>query len=135
MADREGNVLKPPGFSVKAVVTEKEVLASMAGLTQRGVTLVGGQGVLPAGTVLYQVAAGTKYTRTATGNGNAQGILRNSVDTSDGDMLGNIILSGRVKLDHLLAEDGTTQLTGGALTTVATALNASTRPGHNMFVF
>jgi hypothetical protein len=65
MVDREGNVLKVPGSSVKAEVRGDELLASYARFTQKGVTLKAGQGVLELGTPLARETSTKKYVKYA----------------------------------------------------------------------
>lgn len=74
----------PFGDEFHAEVVQ-ELLLSMAGYTQRGVTLAGGQGVLPTGTVLAKHAASGRYFAylpTATdGRQLPLGVLRDGRDT------------------------------------------------------
>lgn len=69
-------------FHAEAV---QELLLSMAGYTQRGVTLAAGQGVLPTGTVIARHTASGKYfaySAVATdGRQIALGVLRDARDT------------------------------------------------------
>lgn len=66
MADREGNVLKVPGFSQVAKVGGEEILASYTrdNVIQKGCQLKAGIGLLEAGTVLA-LDSGKQYTRYA----------------------------------------------------------------------
>jgi hypothetical protein len=66
MADREGNVLKVPGFSQAAKVGGEEILASYTrdNIIQKGCQLKAGIGLLEAGTVLA-LDSGKQYTRYA----------------------------------------------------------------------
>jgi hypothetical protein len=62
-----------------------ELMLSMAGYTQRGVTLAGGQGVLPTGTIIARHTASGKYFAynpgATDGRGVAIGVLRDARDT------------------------------------------------------
>lgn len=95
-----------------------ELLASYAGFTQRGVTLAGGQGYLPIGTVIGQVTATKKYKVYASGNGdgtqNPLGILREAVDTGGAsspsgsvatDKLGNMVVAGILNYVYMSGAD------------------------------
>jgi hypothetical protein len=65
--------------------SDDELLASYAAFTQRGVTLAGGQGLIPTGAVLAQHSASKKYfvnSQTATdGRQTVLGLLRDNRDT------------------------------------------------------
>lgn len=69
-------------FHAEAV---QELLLSMAGYTQRGVTLAAGQGVLPTGCVIARHTASGKYfayqNAATDGRGTAIGVLRDARDT------------------------------------------------------
>jgi hypothetical protein len=84
-------------FHAPAVV---ELLASMVAYRQRGVTLAGGQGVVPTGCVIARHTASGKYViyqASATdGRQTAIGILRDGRDTggSGGTTLTGLVLSG-----------------------------------------
>jgi Bacteriophage lambda head decoration protein D len=69
-------------FHAEAV---EELLLSMAGYTQRGVTLAAGQGVLPTGCVIARHTASGKYfayqNAATDGRGVAMGVLRDARDT------------------------------------------------------
>lgn len=69
-------------FHAEAVA---ELLLSMAGYTQRGVTLAAGQGVLPTGCVISRHIASGKYfvyqNGATDGRGVAMGVLRDARDT------------------------------------------------------
>lgn len=69
-------------FHAEAV---EELLASMAGYTQRGVTLAGGQGILPTGAILARHTASGLYTLYQAGASDGRqtpvGILRDARDT------------------------------------------------------
>lgn len=69
-------------FHAEAV---EELLLSMAGYTQRGVTLLGGQGVIPTGTILARESTSGGYTMYQPGGTNGRataiGVLRDSRDT------------------------------------------------------
>lgn len=122
----EGDVLRAPGVWDRAEAAEKEILASMAGLHQKGVTLKAGQGFIAAGTPiapdtdgLFVVAEGGE------GDAAAQGVTRLSVNTGSGEdtprKLANIVLAGVVKVDALPGDTPEDRLT--AAQAVATALS------------
>lgn len=143
MASREGNVLLPPGLTVGSTVTGDEILASYARFTQKGYTIKGGQGVVPAGTVMFRETSTKKYVIQNSGNGTARGILRKAVDTGASgsalaaDRLGNIVVSGIVKLS--LMKDSLGAAIGGGstptLTSVTSDLNARSDADRDFFIF
>jgi hypothetical protein len=103
-----------------------ELLASMVAYRQRGVTLAGGQGVLPTGAVIARQTANGKYYIVAPaasdGTQTPLGLLRNGRDTGgtgspsgkvSTDALGNLVYSGAVFL-ALISGTDTTSLVGGA---------------------
>jgi hypothetical protein len=81
--------------------SDDELLASYAAFTQRGVTLSGGQGVLPTGCVLAQHTASKLYfgnAQTATdGRQNVLGLLRDARDTggNGGSTVSGVTFSGQ----------------------------------------
>lgn len=96
--------LPVPGYTQGASYTDPEILYSTVGFTQKGVTLAGGQGILPAGTVLGQKTSDKKYyVYSNAGSGGidtARGVLRRAVDTGaagSADQLGNIVIAGILK--------------------------------------
>ncbi len=112
-----------PGYSKGPVYTDPEILYSYAGFTQKGVTLAGGQGILPAGTVLGQKTADKKYyvyDNAGTGGvGTARGVLRRAVDTGTAgaaDQLGNIVIQGILKLSMVSGADAAAITDLGAVT-------------------
>jgi Bacteriophage lambda head decoration protein D len=110
-------------FHAPAVV---ELLASMVAYSQRGVTLAGGNGVLPTGCVLGKVAATGKYkaytSGASDGSQTALGFLRNARDTGGSsspsgkvstDCQGNLVYRGTLRLGLLSGTD-TNNVTGAA---------------------
>jgi len=102
-----------------AAPLDQELLYSTVGYTQKGVTVAGGQGILPIGTVLGRKTTDKKYYVYATGNSDgtqtAHGILRNAIDTgSTGapDQQANIVIRGILNLSLVSGADS------GALTTL-----------------
>jgi hypothetical protein len=75
---------QPYGDEFHAEAVE-ELLLSMAGYTQRGVTLAAGQGVLPTGTIIARHTASGRYFAyqgaATDGRGVALGVLRDGRDT------------------------------------------------------
>lgn len=122
-----------PGFvSPTATATDPELLYSTARFTQKGVTLAGGQGILPMGTVLGRVTSTKKwkvYNNSASdGTQVARGVLRRGVDTGSAgalDQLGNIVISGILKLEYV----------SGADSAALTDLGARTDSVLNTFTF
>ncbi len=99
-----------PGFtSPTKDFTDPEILYSTVGYTQKGVTLAGGQGILPAGTVLARKTSDKKYyVYNNSGSGGldtARGVLRRAVDTTSGDQLSNIVIAGILKNSLLSGAD------------------------------
>lgn len=94
---------------------------------QKGVTLAGGQGILPTGCVLARKTSDKKYYLYASGQSDgrqtALGILRNARDTGgttspagkpSTDCLGNIVSRGILDLTLLSGTDTTSQVTAAA---------------------
>lgn len=79
----------------------RELLGSTVAWRQRGVVLASGQGILPTGTVLAQRSSDKKYVVYSNGGsggaGTPLGFLRHAVDTTSGDVQGNLVYSGVVK--------------------------------------
>jgi hypothetical protein len=81
--------------------SDDELLASYAAFTQRGVTLCGGQGVLPTGCVLAQHTASKMYFQNAQsatdGRQNVLGLLRDARDTGGlgGSTISGVTFSGQ----------------------------------------
>jgi len=122
--------LPVPGFtSPTHNWVDPEILYSTVGFTQKGVTLAGGQGILPAGTVLAQNSVDKKYyaydNAGANGLDTARGVLRRPADTSTGDQLGNIVIAGILK----------NSLVSGADTAALTDLGATVDTVRNTFKF
>lgn len=124
--------LPVPGYSKGPEYTDPEILYSTAAFTQKGVTIAGGQGILPAGTVIGQKTADKKYyvySNSGTGGiDTARGVLRRAVDTGgagSADQLGNMVIQGILKLNMVSGADA------GALTD----LGATTDTVRNTFKF
>jgi hypothetical protein len=117
-------VIPVPGFvSPTATATDPEILYSYARFTQKGVTLAGGQGILPAGTVLARKSSDKKYyAYDNAGSGGletARGVLRQAVNTGAAgapDQLGNIVISGILKLGMVSGADAAALTDLGAVT-------------------
>jgi hypothetical protein len=109
MADAFGNVVKVPGTGGASEVKPAEILYSYAKFTQKGVTLAGGQGLLAGGTLLGRATATKKYkaysNAASDGTEVCRGVLRQPVDTSKGDAVGNIVVSGILKRSKLVGLD------------------------------
>lgn len=82
-------------FHAEAV---QELLLSTAGYTQRGVTLLGGQGVVPTGAILARESTSGGYTMYQPGGTNgratALGVLRDARDTGGVGGATTVLLSG-----------------------------------------
>jgi hypothetical protein len=102
-----------PGFtSPTHTYTDPEILYSTAGFTQKGVTLAGGQGILPAGTVLGRKTSDKKYYVYSNSASNgvevARGVLRKAANTGvagSADQQGNIVIQGILKNDMVSGAD------------------------------
>ncbi len=122
-----------PGFqSPTADYVDPEILYSTVGFTQKGVTLAGGQGVLPAGTVLARKTSDKKYYKYSNaGSGGlefASGVLRRPVDTGgagSADQLSNMVIAGILKLN----------MVSGADAAALTDLGATADPVRGTFKF
>lgn len=120
-------------FHAEAV---QELLLSMVGYIQRGVTLAGGNGVLPTGCVLARTTATGLYgPYTSGGSGGAQvplGVLRDARDTGGASSpagktstpcLGNLVYRGVLNASLVSGTD-TTSLVSGAQGLAATTLTS-----------
>lgn len=109
-------------FHAEAV---QELLASTEGYSQRGVTLAGGQGVLPTGCLLALRSTDGKYVAYATGGSNgtnkALGVLRDARDTGGSsspagkvstDCQGNLVYRGTLNANLVSGTDTTSLVTG-----------------------
>ena len=123
-----------PGQHVGPSYTDDEVLYSSAigSYTQKCVTLAGGQGVLPAGTVLARKTSDKKYYVYNNGGSGglevARGVLRKAADTGaagSADQLANILIRGVLKLD----------LVSGADSAAIVDLGARVDDTRNTFIF
>ena len=112
-------------FHAPAVV---ELLASTVAVKQRGVTLAGGQGVVPTGCVIARNTTTGKYVPyTGVGGSNGtnvpQGVLRDGRDTGgtsspagkpSTDCQGNLVYGGTLNLAALSGTDVANLVTGTA---------------------
>lgn len=131
-----------------------ELLKSTTGYRQRGVTLAGGQGVLPTGCALAQKTSDGKYYVYASGgSGGLQtclGFLRDARDTGGTaspagkvatDCLGNLVYSGALDLTLVSGTDtaslvsGTGGGIGSGATGVVTQLNGRVDQVYGAFIF
>lgn len=127
-----GNIVPVPSFDRKGYTTDKELLASTIGFTQRGVTLAGGQGILSLGTVIGRKTADKLYYVYNSGNGDGtevpRAVLRSSVDTGTNAgkrFFGQAVYAGILK-NNLLS---------GADANAITVLNARQDTVNNLFSF
>jgi len=125
-----GNAIPAPGVWGGRTVVDDEIMYSMQGYTQKGVTLKPGQGVLLGGTFITRDDATKQYVKTTTA-ADAEGILRKTVDTGTDSaakkFLGNIVVMGIVKLAAVKAANS-----GVTLTSV---LNANVNESLGYFKF
>jgi hypothetical protein len=117
-----GNVIPAPGYTKGNYSTDDELMYSMQGYTQKGVTLAAGQGIVPLGTVMGRVTSTKKwkvYNNAASdGTEVARGILRNTVDTgtssSGTEYQANIVIMGIVKNSKVSGADSAALVDLGA---------------------
>jgi hypothetical protein len=134
----------------------RELLKSYAAFTQKGVTLAGGNGILPTGCVLaMQTASQLYYPYNATasdGTQNALGVLRDARDTGGSSdptgltstpCLGNLVYRGILDLTLVSGTDTTSLVQGGtgtgggigsATTGVVTQLKARVDTVNGLFI-
>lgn len=116
MVDQIGNEIPAAGITRGPYIPNEEILYSTVGLTQKGVTLAAGQGILVAGTVLARRTDTKLYTKFVNGGGNGTGtpvgVLRRTVETgSDANgqkYMGNVIIAGILKLTAVSSANGGT---------------------------
>jgi len=130
MAEREGNVLRPPGTTQRGPVGGEEIMAAYSPPPLiKGITIPSGEGVLEAGTVMGRVTASKKYVAyddtAVDGSQVARGILRNSIDCTDADGLGDLVMSGIVKLSKIIGLDAA----------ATTDLNARSDTDRDYYIF
>lgn len=114
MVEYAGNAIPAAGFRRGNNVPDDELLYSAVGFTQKGVQLKAGQGTLLLGTVLARETSSKKYVKYVSGGsegtGVAVGVLRKTVETGtdpDGqEYMGNIVVSGLLKLDRVSYANG-----------------------------
>lgn len=101
--------LPVPGFTTGDVTKDPELMYSMAGYTQKGVTIAANQGILPIGTVLGRKTSDKKYyaynNALSDGRETARGVLRKAVDTTGADQLANIVIKGILKNELVSGAD------------------------------
>ncbi len=104
-----------------------ELLQSMVGYTQWGVTLAGGQGVVPTGCALGRQTSNKKYyvyaATASDGTQNCSGFLRDGRDTGGAsspagkvstDCQGNLVVAGILNLSVISGTDTTSLIAGTA---------------------
>jgi len=114
MVDYAGNAIPAAGITRGDHVNDDEILYSTVGYTQKGVTLAAGQGLLLAGTVLARRTSDKLYVKFVSGGsggaGTAVGVLRKTVETgassSDQKYMGNVVITGILKLSKISAANG-----------------------------
>ena len=110
MVDSVRGSLPIPAFSMDATdSTHVEILASTEGLVQMGRTILSGQGVIGSGRAMARQTTTKKWVvyNNAGSNGAdvCTGILRDAVDTTNGDVQGNIVFAGSLKWSLLYGVD------------------------------
>lgn len=116
MTDYTGNAIPAPGYAKGGQTVDDELLYSMVGYHQKGVTLKQGQGVLKLGTFLKQDSGTKKYIKTTT-PADVQGVLRQTTDTgtdaTDAAQVwqANILYGGMLKLAAVSAANSGVTLT------------------------
>lgn len=135
----------------------RELLKSTAAFTQRGVTLGGGQGILPTGCVIAQRTSNQMYyAYSATASDGTQiplGVLRDARDTGgtsdptgkvSTNVLGNMVIRGILDLTLVSGTDTSGLISGGTgtgggigsgATGVATTLKARIDTVNGLFIF
>lgn len=115
----EANVYGVPFGDNLTAPHVQELLVSLVGYRQHTCYLAGSQGVLQAGQVLARKTSDGKYYKYAPaandGTQNPLGFLRLQTDTTNGDVLGNIVVTGEVRYDLVSS--------GGLDTNAITVLN------------
>ncbi len=136
MVANSGNILGIPGQSAQAEVKDDEILGSYSRLTQKGLTLKQTAATtLATGTVLKVSATPKKYAGAAKADvANAVGILRKTVDVSNGDVLANVVLGGVVKGSKVKYTDDTS-LSEAELIALASALGGRYDKVHGYLMF
>lgn len=119
-----GNAIPAPGYARGGQTIDQELLYSMIGYVQKGVTLKPGQGVLLLGTLIKKDTATKQYVKT--GASDAEGFLRMSVDTGTNPQgqvwQGNILFAGLLNLGLVQTANSGVTLTnvlGGTVNNVA----------------
>lgn len=110
-----GNVIPQPGFYVGGSTVDDEIMFSMEGYTQKGITLAPNQGIILAGTLMGRVTASKLWKPYNNSNSDgtevARGVLRQSVNTAAyaQDAVvgyqGNIVVQGLVKNSKISGSD------------------------------
>lgn len=125
----EYETIPSPNLTTGNSYVDREIMASMARFTQKGVTLAAGQGILLAGTVIARKTSDKKYyVYNNAGSGGlevAVGVLRRSVNTTGADKQGNIVVSGILK----------NSLLSGADSAAIVDLNARADTVQDLFIF
>ena len=117
MVEYTGNAIPAPGFRTGGGVVDDELMFSMEGYSQKGITLKPGQGVLLLGTLIKQDPATKQYVRATASD--AQGVLRSTVDTGSSAQgqvwQNNIVTMGQLKFAKVSAANSGVNISGGVL--------------------
>lgn len=108
-----GNAIPAPGFYQGNSTDQTEILYSVVGFTQKGITLKPGIGVIPAGCLMGQVTATKLWApyndALSDGTQTARGVLRTSVDTGTDAAgkryMGNLVIQGIIKSSAISGSD------------------------------
>ncbi len=137
MAEYMGNTIPAPGLSIlNPSTTDQELKYSSVKFSQKGGTILAGQGVLQIGTVLARQISTRKWVKYVSGGsdgaGVAAGILRKTIDTGasgSAEYQGNIVFSGILKYNLVSSANG------AQLAAAITALGARANAPLNIFSF
>lgn len=112
MTEYYGNAIPAPDYARSTTTVDDELMYSMVGYTQKGVTLKPGQGVLPLGTLIKQDPATKMYVVATT---DPEGVLRKTIDTGTDPAgqkwMGNIVIGGMLKLSKVSSANSGVTLT------------------------
>jgi hypothetical protein len=118
-----------------AAPLDQELLSGTEAFSQVGITVAGGQGILPIGTVLGRKTADKMYYVYATGNSDgtqtARGVLRNGIDTGVSGTPQAVAQQANMVIRGTL----TNSLVSGADSGAITTLKARTDTILDKFIF
>lgn len=108
-----GNLIPAPGYSYIDEIKLTEILYSTVGLTQKGMTLKPGNGVILAGTVMGRITSSKLWAPYVDANSDgtqvARGVIRDTVDTGASAtspvFMGNIVIAGILRNSKIVGSD------------------------------